>query len=140
MRQPGVIIPAGGTIALDLTADDTGVAVELVGNLNLFAPLIEPPHDQDAFVIAEPVTTPACASVVTRFGQPEITCTVSQLHAASFAPPRPADVAGHADEPFGFYHRRASTHQIKELPTHRPRSRETSRHCNLHIRDIALTV
>ena len=54
MSQPRVILPAGGAIASDLTGNDAGVAVELVGNLSLREPLIEPPHEGDQRAVGHP--------------------------------------------------------------------------------------
>jgi hypothetical protein len=93
MCQPCVVVPARSAIPFDLPGDNAGIAVELAGNVGLYEPLIEPAHDAKAFVIAEPVTTPASASQIAGFGQPEIAFAGHQFHTASFAPPLSADIA-----------------------------------------------
>jgi hypothetical protein len=64
-----VIVPVGIAIARDLSIDDAGVAVELTGDLDLLEALVQPAHDDQAFVETEPVPAPARPVTIAWFGQ-----------------------------------------------------------------------
>jgi hypothetical protein len=70
MRHPGVIIPVGVAVALNLAIHDGAVTSNLGADLGTTQTSVSAPHDRDAFIQIDPMTAPTRRRQHTGVGQP----------------------------------------------------------------------